>query len=366
MEQQGEMQQRAEQQQTGMDHRMMLNEATARCRQYRMEYEEVRMEAEIFRCKMLLLEEKQVLAEEREAHAGLEKQANQRSEMKAVMKQREAQAAMEQQMEALRAHHEEAAAAAAHHEELMTRHRSLEARAREEQHVERKEEDEALWSAENQEDHTAYSAEDQEGQVVPSSSRQADRHSRVPVLSVALQRWLARHNLAGVHERDRYGWSVLHHVAMDSKTEIAAAGILEELCRHEWSPEQLDAVGAAPESGQLPKDWTALHILANGLGTQRGLLARRLLTLRANPMPFTARGATPLHMAAATANFEVAQILLRAPGVDVNVKNKDNKTPFDLAICSKRMQDLIAASGRFARGGRDDEPNASQRGGQHD
>ena len=53
---QGEMQQRAEQQQTGMDHRMMLNEATARCRQYKMEYDEVRMEAEIFRCKMLLLE----------------------------------------------------------------------------------------------------------------------------------------------------------------------------------------------------------------------------------------------------------------------------------------------------------------------
>jgi ankyrin repeat protein len=345
MQQQSEMQQRTE-----MQHQMMLNEATARCRQYRTEYEDVRMELEIFRFKMELLEQKQALAEEREVHAELEKQATERFEMKAIrqqqMRQREAQAAMEQQMEAVQAHHEEAAAA--RHEELMMRYTSLEARAREEQQIERKQERELAeprqQSAEKREGHAAYSAEDQEGQAVFNSSRQADRDGRVPVLSDGLQAWLARHNLVGVYERDRYGWSALHHVAMDSKIEIAAAGIMEELGRHNWSPEQLDAVGAAPESEHSPREWTALHILANGLGTQRGRLAQRLLALRADPMPLTARGATPLHMAAATGNLEVAQVLLRAPGVDVNVKNKDDKTPYDLAISNRRMQDLIACA----------------------
>jgi len=302
----------------------MFDEATAMCRQYRMELEEVRMEAELLRCKSLLLEQHELSVEEREAQAELKKQANERSEMKTIlqqqMRQQEAQAAMEQQMEAVRAHHEEVAAA--RHEESVMRNRRVEAWALEEQQAQQKEEYEAqrLERAGQKRKYESelaelrpQSTEERQGQVVSSpedqaaSSFQEYRNSQVPVLSVELQAWLARHELLGVHGRDRNDWSALHHVAMDSKIDIAAAGILEELCRHQWSPQLLNAVtGAAPESEHLPKEWTALHILANCSGTQRGRLAQRILSLRADPMPLTARGATPLHRAAATGNIEVA------------------------------------------------------------
>ena len=85
-------------------------------------------------------------------------------------------------------------------------------------------------------------------------------------------------------------------------------------------------------------------------------------------MQRTARGATPLHTAAATGNFEVVEVLLRFPGVDVNAKNKDNKTPYDVASSNRKMQNMIARSGGLAASnqtgfGSRDEANARQRGG---
>ena len=80
-------------------------------------------------------------------------------------------------------------------------------------------------------------------------------------------------------------------------------------------------------------------------------------------MQRTARGATPLHTAAATGNFEVVEVLLRFPGVDVNAKNKDNKTPYDVASSNRKTQNIIARSGGLASSnqtgfGSRDEANA--------
>ena len=64
----------------------------------------------------------------------------------------------------------------------------------------------------------------------------------------------------------------------------------------------------------------------------------------------------------------VAQVLLQAPDVDVNWKNKNNKTPYDMASSNKALRNLIASvggipsrdpTGQTAR----DEPNARTRGG---
>ena len=59
---------------------------------------------------------------------------------------------------------------------------------------------------------------------------------------------------------------------------------------------------------------------------------------------------------------------MRFPGVGVNAKNKDNKTPYDVASSNRNMQSIIARSGGLASSnqtgfGSRDEANARQRGG---
>ena len=108
-----------------------------------------------------------------------------------------------------------------------------------------------------------------------------------------------------------------------------------------------------------------MHLLANrpDLGGKRAVLTKLLLEKRADPMRLTAREATPLHMAAGTANAPVAEILLRHPGVDVNAKNKDGKHPWDCAASNRTLQNLIQVHGgvesRTKTGTSSrDEPNA--------
>jgi ankyrin repeat protein len=168
------------------------------------------------------------------------------------------------------------------------------------------------------------------------------------VCSDELQQWLGQHTLEEVHGRDQYGWSALHHVAQNSRSDQAAERIFDELCTHGWSPEQVNvATGKEPKSMHLPKGWTALHLLANGRDpwAQRGRMAAKLLMMKANPMLSTETGATPLHTAAGTANFHVANVLLSDPGVNVNSKNEKSKTPFDVACSNRKMRDLIARVG---------------------
>jgi hypothetical protein len=218
--------------------------------------------------------------------------------------------------------------------------------------------------------HQSESTEEQRSNAASSQGSAASRRKTGRCLSSELLAWLKRHDLKGVHECDKNGWSALHHVAMDSKSETAVKGIFHELCNYEWSPMELDAeTGEAPRSTHLPIGWTALHLLANGreYGRQRGQMAQRLLDMHANPMTLTARLTSPLHTAAGTGNIDVTKALLLHPGTDVNWKNKDNKTPYDTACsnraCRKLIEDAggIASSdltGQTAR----DEPNARKRG----
>ena len=120
---------------------------------------------------------------------------------------------------------------------------------------------------------------------------------------------------------------------------------------------------AAPQ--YRPVGWTAFHLLASRpdrLG-RRGELVQLLLDRRADPMRLTARMSTPLHTAAGTYNFDVVQVLLRHPDIQVNAKNKDHKTAFDCAASNSNMLRLLGSfvgepsvdkTGTSSR----DEPNA--------
>ena len=148
-------------------------------------------------------------------------------------------------------------------------------------------------SPEERPGHAASSQKGQQGRAASSQSGQAAAdHRSVPVCSDELRQWLARHTLEEVHGRDQYGWSALHHVAQNSRSDQAAERIFYELCTRGWSPEQLDYVTGqnVPDSMHLPKGWTALHLLANGGGDSSALrrrMAARLLMMRANPMART-------------------------------------------------------------------------------
>jgi len=224
-------------------------------------------------------------------------------------------------------------------------------------------------SPEERPGHAASSQKGQQGRAASSQSGQAVAdHRSVPVCSDELQQWLAQHTLEEVHGRDQYGWSALHHVAQNSRSDQAAERIFYELCTHGWSPEQLDYVTGqnVPDSMHLPKGWTALHLLANGGGDSSALrrrMAARLLMMRANPMARTETGATPLHTAAGTANADIVSLLLLEARATVNSKNKNKKTPFDMARSNKQVRDMIAAAGGipsndYTGGSARDLPNA--------
>ena len=165
----------------------------------------------------------------------------------------------------------------------------------------------------------------------------------------AMGDWLERHGLGTVEGVDEFGWTALHHAAFDSCNDMQAATMLGEMLKLSWTPEQLDMV--TPDAGEFrPIGWTAMHMLANqrsptvGLCKKRAELAQSLLDKRADPMPLNSRGTTPLHTAAATSNIEVAEVLLKHPGVKVNVKNKDNKHPMDCCT-NARIRKLVEKHG---------------------
>ena len=136
-------------------------------------------------------------------------------------------------------------------------------------------------------------------------------------------------------------------MALDAEGEEDVARIFMELCTHAWSPEQLDTLtGQWATWKNVPPGWTALHIFANGSAHRCGWMAGCLLQLKANPMPRTTAGVMPLHTAAGTANFEVAQFLMGQPGVDVNAKNTFNETPYDNASGNEMRKLLALAGGR--------------------
>jgi ankyrin repeat protein len=335
------------------------------------------------RTEMLWAKQEAESAQERAAHAEtmFRREAVFQREQAAMEEQEEAQAAtaMEQQLDAARAQHEEAAAArhnefveqqldaarAQHEEAAAARHnefveQQLDAvRAQHEEaavarvmlHAAREQEDQQAQQKEEKEASRASRAgenrkRETDGQAASSqaASSQEGGHG-TPVCSVKLKGWLALHSLCAVHACDDNGWSALHHVAQDSKLSNVM-GIFEELCNYVWSPAELDAVtGEAPLESHLPQGWTALHLLANGPGNQRAEMTVRLCTMRANPEARNhPRLSTPLHMAVGTANQAVTEALLEM-SVNVNAKNKYNKTPYDAATSNREMFNMVKRAG---------------------
>ena len=323
----------------------------------RFQPEMQKAKAQMERCATHSKMEQHRMAEQLEVHA---REAAEREQ------QRENRARVEQQEAAERQREQEEVRALK--QELARRLDEVAAREREVQRAE-------------QEHHEAAtirrSGEKRKQEHVHAEPRQSAEGRRASAshftsnLTVELQAWLTRHGLDAVEGVDQRGWSALHHVAQDAKSDESVAGIFEELCNHEWTTGHLDRpTGEADAHEHLPVGWTALHLLANGSenGIQRAPMVRRFVEMRANPMECTARGATPLHTAAGTVSHEVARVLLAMPGVNVNAKNNNNKTPFDMASSNKKMQALIAeaggrpspdATGASSR----DEPNSRARGG---
>jgi hypothetical protein len=66
--------------------------------------------------------------------------------------------------------------------------------------------------------------------------------------------------------------------------------------------------------------------------------------MRANPMARNPRFSTPLHTAVGTANQAVTEALWEM-SVDVNAKNKYNKTPYDMATSNRTTLMLIQRAG---------------------
>ena len=64
--------------------------------------------------------------------------------------------------------------------------------------------------------------------------------SWTPVASASLRAWLQKHGLDSVHSADEYGWTALHHVAMDSYDDEGAAAIFDELMLLSWKAAWVD------------------------------------------------------------------------------------------------------------------------------
>ena len=62
----------------------------------------------------------------------------------------------------------------------------------------------------------------------------ASSQTRVPVPSELLKVWLKNHGLRAVYDKDAYGWTALHHAALESVDHKDGATIFKELMRFSW------------------------------------------------------------------------------------------------------------------------------------
>jgi len=59
------------------------------------------------------------------------------------------------------------------------------------------------------------------------------------VVSPVLQAWLEQHRLGNVHDTDEYGWTALHHAAIESYEQEEAAAIFKELLKFSWQAKRM-------------------------------------------------------------------------------------------------------------------------------
>ena len=62
----------------------------------------------------------------------------------------------------------------------------------------------------------------------------ASSQTWVPVPSELLKVWLKNHGLRTVYDKDAYGWTALHHAALESVDHKEGATIFKELMRFSW------------------------------------------------------------------------------------------------------------------------------------
>ena len=164
-------------------------------------------------------------------------------------------------------------------------------------------------------------------------------------------------NGAGVNDRDRSGWSPLHHAAADGRVEIVRfllehGSRADALDRGNETPLHAAAENGRPQAARLLLDagananardsarYTALHELVSGrqfwdLARRRGepdegreylATAKLLLARGADVSAKAEQGKTPLHLAADYGDQELAEIFL-AHGANVNARSAGKGTP---------------------------------------
>ena len=104
-------------------------------------------------------------------------------------------------------------------------------------------------------------------------------------------------------------------------------------------------VNAADANGRTPLHWAAWQGHTNGQ-TVTDTLAAVLITAKANVNAVDKVGRTPLHYAAEMGHDAIVKALLAA-GADAQVRDRDGKTPADLA----RARQLTSTLGLFAAPG---------------
>jgi ankyrin repeat protein len=94
---------------------------------------------------------------------------------------------------------------------------------------------------------------------------------------------------------------------------------------------------------------SSLIVASNYVGPQSLHIVRLLLDNGANPNVWTSiRGTTPLHAASYRGNLEVVRLLLEY-GADVERKNKEDRTPFEVALEGRHHEVALFLSFHGAR-----------------
>ena len=128
-------------------------------------------------------------------------------------------------------------------------------------------------------------------------------------------------------EEDHFGWTLLHHAAMESVHQPGLLTVVQQLLPY-MDKMQINA----HTRGGTPQGWAALSLLCNARDrwNQREHIIQAVLDHKAAVNVRTPSLATPLMCACSCGFWSAAERLLAMPNVDVHAKNMRNKNALDV------------------------------------